>query len=137
MVADDTDGPCSYLTLERGTRVIDRFGAEVGHVDRVLTLAGPFFDGIVVTTPAGSRFVDAPEVRRIELRLVHLSNTLDDVVERRLSHREVTDADRREVVDSLKLAYVGDLLTADELGDRIELAYEATTSAALEALLPE
>jgi len=55
--------PASYLTLEPGTPVVDRFGEAVGAVERVLTLTGPFFDGIIVKTRAGSRFVDAPEVR--------------------------------------------------------------------------
>ncbi len=51
--------PASYLTLERGTRVVDRFGQTVGFVRRVLIAEGSHFDGIVVDTSAGRRFVDA------------------------------------------------------------------------------
>jgi hypothetical protein len=57
--------PASYLTLARGTPVVDRFGAPVGKVERVLTINAEHFDGIIVKTRSGSRFVDAPEVRRI------------------------------------------------------------------------
>ena len=52
--------PTSFLTLEPGTSVVDRFGQSVGAVERVLLLDGDGFDGIVVDTPAGRRFVDAP-----------------------------------------------------------------------------
>jgi hypothetical protein len=55
----------SFLTLQPGTAVVDRFGAHAGEVDRVLLLDGGGFDGIVVSTRVGRRFVDAPEVRRI------------------------------------------------------------------------
>jgi hypothetical protein len=46
----------------------------VGTVDRVLDNAREhIFDGIVVGTDKGRRFVDAPEVARITLRQVTLS----------------------------------------------------------------
>jgi hypothetical protein len=44
---------------------VDRFGQPVGAVKRTLVLEGGGFDGIIVETDAGKRFVDAPEVRRI------------------------------------------------------------------------
>lgn len=59
----------SYLTLRRGTDVFDRFDAHVGRVKRVLTQAGDFFDGLIIETDAGARFVDAPEVARVELSI--------------------------------------------------------------------
>ena len=37
--------PTSFLTLERGTPVVDRFGESVGAVDRVLLFDGGGFDG--------------------------------------------------------------------------------------------
>lgn len=74
---DPDDGyAISYKVLERGTPVVDRDGGEVGSVREVLeNTAEHIFDGLVLDTPAGQRFVDAPEVARIAERLVTL--TLD------------------------------------------------------------
>jgi len=52
--------PVSFLTVEAGTPVVDRFGAAVGAVHRWLLLEDGGFDGIVVDTESGRRFVDAP-----------------------------------------------------------------------------
>ncbi len=73
----DPDGHAiSYKVLERGTPVVDRDGGEVGVVHDVLeNQAEHIFDGLVLDTPAGQRFVDAPEVARITARAVTL--TLD------------------------------------------------------------
>lgn len=55
-------------------------GAEVGRVRRVLDNAREnIFDGLVVETKAGMRFVDAPEVAHIAERAVTLTITLDEV----------------------------------------------------------
>jgi hypothetical protein len=49
-------------------------GVTIGTVERVLDNAREhIFDGIVVKTREGRRFVDAPEVTRISLRQVTLS----------------------------------------------------------------
>jgi hypothetical protein len=144
---DEQPGPVSYLTLERGTAVVDRFGAKVGHVERVLTLTGPFFDGLIVSTRAGSRFVDAPEIRHISAGVVELTITCEDCEvpgpksregppAARWGRVEVDEADRREAIDALKRAYVDDRLTAHELGDRFEAAYGALTLDELQALIP-
>ncbi len=71
----DDDGPAiSYLALRRGTRVRGSDGVEVGRVRRVQDNAREhIFDGIVVDTPRGRRFVDAPEVARIAERAVTLT----------------------------------------------------------------
>ena len=69
---DPDDGyAISYKVLERGTPVVDRDGGEVGTVREVLeNKAEHIFDGLVLDTPGGQRFVDAPEVARIaELRV--------------------------------------------------------------------
>ena len=144
----DENEPASFLTLEPGTPVIDRFGTHVGHVERVLTLTGSFFDGLVVATRAGSRFIDAPEVRHIRNDVVELSITCADcedpgltspvgVPAARWGRVEVTDADIREVIEGLKYAYVNDRLTAHELGDRFEAAYSCATLDDLQRLLPD
>ena len=73
---DDADHAISYKVLERGTPVVDRDGGELGSVREVLeNEAEHIFDGLVLDTPAGQRFVDAPEVARITARAVTL--TLD------------------------------------------------------------
>ena len=140
--------PTSFLTLEAGTAVVDRFGAPVGDVDRVLLLEDGGFDGIIVRTRTGKRFVDAPEVRRISQGAVTLGVTVADVecppAETRQTYgiptarhdrSEVTEADRDEVIDSLKRAYVADVLTTDELGDRVAIAHLAETLDELDAAL--
>ena len=81
MSADADDGHAiGYKVLARGTVVRSADGAEVGTVRRVLDNAREhIFDGIVIDTPAGRRFVDAPEVARIFERAVHLTITAEDV----------------------------------------------------------
>jgi hypothetical protein len=64
----------SYDVLRRGTAVVDSEGVEVGTVHEVLDNAREhIFDGIVVATRDGRRFVDAPEVARITNRAVTLT----------------------------------------------------------------
>ena len=73
-MTDDDGVAISYKLLERGTPVTSSDGAELGTVDRVLDNAREqIFDGIVVRTPGGDVFVDAPEVARITERRVTLS----------------------------------------------------------------
>ena len=63
----------AFEALERGVRVESSDGQEVGTVKRVMIVHEKhLFDGIVVSTPAGERFVDAPEVDEIFERLVTL-----------------------------------------------------------------
>jgi hypothetical protein len=72
-VSDDGHA-ISYKVLARGTPVRASDGTEVGTVRRVLDNAREnIFDGIVVDTPGGRRFVDAPEVARIAERAVTLT----------------------------------------------------------------
>jgi hypothetical protein len=86
---DEDDGyAISYKVLQAGTPVADRDGAQVGTVRQVLeNEAEHIFDGLVIDTPAGERFVDAPEVGRIAERLVTL--TLDAAGVAALPERDV------------------------------------------------
>lgn len=69
-----SDVAISYKLLEPGTPVQTADGTPVGTVDRVLeNKREHIFDGIVVKTGAGARFVDAPEVTRITAALVELT----------------------------------------------------------------
>lgn len=80
-VSDD-DGPAiSYLMLRRGTPVRGSDGVEVGRVRRVQNNEREhIFDGIVVETKEGRRFVDAPEVAHIAERMVTLAVPAADVL---------------------------------------------------------
>ena len=55
-----------YKVLPRGTPVLTSDGHELGTVSKVMdNVREHIFDGIVVTTKEGKRFVDAPEVETI------------------------------------------------------------------------
>jgi hypothetical protein len=154
----------SYLTLDRGTPVCDRIGTPVGRVEAVLCHSDGLFDGIVVATPHGLRFVDAPEVREIDREVVTLGVTESEVANadprrpsaplmprrglRRLlggaaermpvarwGRSEASESDRESVVDSLKRAFVAGRLDTDELADCVARAHEATTLRELEDVL--
>jgi hypothetical protein len=75
----DEGDPISYQALPRGVPVISADGLELGTVHRVLDNAREhIFDGIVIKTDQGRRFVDAPEVARITDRRVTLTiNAID------------------------------------------------------------
>jgi Domain of unknown function (DUF1707) len=139
----------SFLTLEDETPVIDRFGMEVGSVRKVLLHEGDGFDGLIVRTEAGDRFVDAPEVRRISDRTVTLGITASDVehpgatVERyglptaRHDRTEVTEADRDDAIAALKRAYVDDELDVDQLAERVGVVHQAETLPQLDGVLAD
>ena len=106
----DDDGPAiSYLALRRGTPVRGSDGIEVGRVRRVQSNAREhIFDGIVVATKEGRRFVDAPEVARIAERVVTLSVPAAEVLAsapprsrmlERLDHMPVVRRAKRQLRD--------------------------------------
>jgi hypothetical protein len=78
---DHDDGyAISYKALRRGTLVRSADGVEVGKVRRVLdNTRENIFDGIVLETRTGDRFVDAPEVAQIAERAVTLTINADEV----------------------------------------------------------
>jgi PRC-barrel domain len=70
---DDEGNQIGYLALPRGVPVVTADGVQIGTVARVLDNAREhIFDGIVIHTEQGRRFVDAPEVARIAERRVTL-----------------------------------------------------------------
>jgi hypothetical protein len=81
------DGPqIGYKVLPRGVPVHTTDGVQIGTVHRVLDNAREhIFDGIIITTPDGRRFVDAPEVARITEKRVTL--TIDAAEARDLPER--------------------------------------------------
>jgi hypothetical protein len=74
-MSDKAGTPISYLVLEEGTRVVSSDGGDVGTVKRVLAVPDDdIFDGLILDTDDGDRFVDADNVgelyeRRVELKL--------------------------------------------------------------------
>jgi hypothetical protein len=80
-VSDDGHA-VSWQVLKRGTAVRSADGAEVGRVHKARgTGRENLFDGIVIDTDAGRRFVDAPEVARLAERAVTLTITAAEVAE--------------------------------------------------------
>lgn len=72
----DDDVAISYRALASGTEVVAADGTPVGSVREVLDNEREhIFDGLILDTPGGRRFVDAPEVARITAARVTL--TLD------------------------------------------------------------
>ncbi len=79
---DDDGHAIGYKVLARGTPVRTSDGIEIGTVRRVQDNAREhIFDGIVIDTPEGRRFVDAPEVARIFERAVVLTITAEEARE--------------------------------------------------------
>ena len=77
-VTDDRGAPIAYTVLAEGTPVHSSDGHEVGRVKRVLADEGAdVFDGIVLETDEGERFVDAPEVGDLYERQVTLKLTAE------------------------------------------------------------
>lgn len=138
----------SFYTLEAGTPVTDRFGQRAGTVKKVL-IAYDYFDGVIVETEAGDRFVDAPEVRSIEPQEVELAVALSDVLHPgpkgppgppdvhtvRAGREDATENDRTAAVTQLKVAFVEDRLAIEDLEHRVERAHHARTLGDLDAVL--
>ena len=63
-VTDDT--AISYQAAARGTPVVSSAGTQIGTLEHVLEVPEvDVFDGIVIATKAGLRFIDADYVQRI------------------------------------------------------------------------
>jgi hypothetical protein len=74
-----TGEPSSYLALRDGTDVRTADGSTIGTVEHVLQDdALDFFDGLVVKTSAGRRFVDAKQISAITTEAVETTLTDDD-----------------------------------------------------------
>ncbi len=72
------DGAISYQAAVRGTPVLSTTGRQIGTLEHVLEVPElDVFDGIVIATPAGLRFIDADSVR--EITVSHIQTSLDDV----------------------------------------------------------
>lgn len=75
----DRGAPASYLTLTKGVAVYGSDDKRVGKVEQVLAdFESDVFDGIVVATRAGERFVDASRVDGVYEYAVVLALTSDE-----------------------------------------------------------
>jgi hypothetical protein len=78
------DEAISYLAAVRGTLVFSSTGTEIGMLEHVLQVPEvDVFDGIVIATPRGLRFIDADYVQQITRTAI--STSLDDVQASQLS----------------------------------------------------
>jgi len=74
-MADDT--AISYKAAVPGTPVLSSSGAQIGTLEHVLEIPElDVFDGIVIATHAGLRFIDADQVR--EITRGHIQSSLAD-----------------------------------------------------------
>ena len=106
---DDDGHAIGYKVLRRGTPVRSADGEVVGTVRRVQDNAREhIFDGIVIDTPQGRRFVDAPEVARIAERAVTLAVPAHEVLAaapprsrmlQRIDHMPIVRRTKRQLRD--------------------------------------
>jgi hypothetical protein len=74
-MTDET--PISYEAAVLGTPVLSTSGTEIGTLEHVLKVEElDVFDGIVIATHAGLRFIDADNVRQITRG--HIQTSIDD-----------------------------------------------------------
>ena len=74
-MTDDT--PISYQAATRGTPVLSSAGTQIGTLEHVLEVPEvDVFDGIVIATKDGLRFIDADAV--LEITRSHIRCGLDD-----------------------------------------------------------
>jgi hypothetical protein len=73
----DEDTAISYEAAVSGSRVLTSTGTEIGTLEHVLEVPElDLFDGIVVTTRSGLRFIDADQIERITATYIRCS--IDD-----------------------------------------------------------
>ena len=77
------DAAISYQAAAPGTPVLSSSGTEIGTLEHVLEVPEvDVFDGIVIATEAGLRFIDADAVQQITRS--HIQCRLDDAQARQL-----------------------------------------------------
>jgi hypothetical protein len=96
----NTDPAVSYRAAVPGTPVLTRTGTEIGTLEHVLALPGEDgFDGLVVATDWGLRFIGADEVELITVR--HVRCRLDDEQAARLPPPDGTAVYRVSALDEI------------------------------------
>lgn len=123
-----TDTPISYLALADGTPVLTTTGRRIGTVEHVLQDDDlDLFDGLVVETEAGRRFVDAGRIDRMTASAVHTSLSEEEAAQLpEPDGNGVYEADPTEFTGSGLTAWFGRMFrrehwvrqTADDPGER-------------------
>ncbi len=76
----DDETPISYLALTAGTPVLSASGQTIGTVEHVLQVPEEdLFDGIVLTTSEGLRFIDRDQIVEITTQAVRCSLNEEDI----------------------------------------------------------
>lgn len=79
----DPGRPIAYEALAAGTAVHDREGRRIGAVQKILAIQEEdVFDGLVIETDSGTRFIDAPDVAHIAEHRVDLNLSALEVAQR-------------------------------------------------------
>lgn len=107
-MTDET--PIAYEALTKGTPVLTTTGTRIGIVEHVLADSGlDLFDGLVVKTHEGLRFVTADQVGLITTTAVHSKVADADVANLQLPHTgdAVFHADPEEYGDKGLHAWFG------------------------------
>jgi hypothetical protein len=93
---DDAGLPIAYQALAAGTPVHTEDGGQVGTVKQVLAVEEEdVFDGLMIDTESGSRFIDADQVAHIAEHRVDIRLTTAEVAEQP-KHEEGTPVYRSE-----------------------------------------
>jgi hypothetical protein len=96
----DAEPAVSYRAAVPGTPVLTSTGKEIGTLEHVLEVPGEdFFDGLVIATDWGLRFVDAEQVELITIR--HVRCRLDDEQAARLPAPQGTVVYRVSALDEI------------------------------------
>ncbi|MGX6446821.1 PRC-barrel domain-containing protein [Patulibacter sp. S7RM1-6] len=110
----DLGAPTSYLAVAAGTPVLSADGSRVGTVAHVLAVEEQdVFDGLVIDTDDGARFVDATQVDGLYARGAVL--TLDAAAAERLAAPRENPA---------QVGATPDDTVDDTLGDKLRRAWD-------------
>src|SRR5258708_32353428 len=96
----ETETAVSYRAAVPGAPVVTRSGKEIGTLEHVLEVPDlDLFDGIVVATDWGLRFIDAGRVALITITSIR--STLDDAEADRLPASDAAAASRVSAMDEI------------------------------------
>jgi hypothetical protein len=99
-VQRDDDPAVSYEGAVPGTPVLSRSGTEIGTLEHVLEAPEPgLFDGIVIATDWGLRFIGADQIEVITIR--HIRCRIDDAEAARLPPPDGSPVYRVNVLEEI------------------------------------
>jgi len=156
IVDEQLRDPASYLTIQRGDRVYDRYGWAAGRVVDPRITGDDVFDGLVIDFRGKRVFVDAPEVCAIHAGVVVLKLSTGDLARTagdstappcwpggppqappREEAEPVAADDAVALLAALSRMYVSGHVSLATLERNVERALEARTCAELDAIADE